>query len=194
MATIYKKIQSVKVNLQRLNLKKTGENKFAKFKYYELSDFLPSLVELCEVSGLFTSVSFDNDVATLTVINSEKPEETVCVTSPMRNLELKGCNEIQALGGVQTYQRRYLYMSLFDIVENDMFDATNGQKSQSNDIPKKWECVDCGKPFEPYTDKNGKTWNAGQVYHMAENYSDDKKARCKACREKREKQNEPNNN
>ena len=39
------------------------------------------------------------------------------------------------------------------------------------DLPediKEYRCVDCGKPFDNYNDKNGKTWNAGQMYHMAE--------------------------
>ena len=48
----------------------------------------------------------------------------------MRALSLKGCNEIQALGGVETYSRRYLYMSAFDIIENDMFDANSGKEKE----------------------------------------------------------------
>ena len=53
----------------------------------------------------------------------ENPTETATYTSPMRELELKWCNQIQALGWTETYQRRYLYMNAFDIVESDMFDA-----------------------------------------------------------------------
>jgi hypothetical protein len=53
----------------------------------------------------------------------------------MEELELKGCNKIQALGGTETYQRRYLYMSAFDIIENDLFDATSGTK-QNESKPK----------------------------------------------------------
>ena len=47
----------------------------------------------------------------------------------MEELELKGCNKIQALGGTETYQRRYLYMAAFDIIENDLFDKTSGDKN-----------------------------------------------------------------
>jgi hypothetical protein len=51
----------------------------------------------------------------------------------MRNLDLKGCNEIQALGGIETYQRRYLYMLAFDFVESDLFDSIAGSdKNISN--------------------------------------------------------------
>ena len=48
----------------------------------------------------------------------------------MEDLELKGCNKVQALGGVETYLRRYLYMSAFDIIENDMFDAVENNNNK----------------------------------------------------------------
>ena len=50
--------------------------------------------------------------------------------------------------------------------------------------PKEYKCCDCGKFFEPFTDKNNKTWSAGQVYHMSENKNIDKKARCRECMRK----------
>lgn len=124
---IYEKIQSVKKEILQANLKKTGINEYAKFNYYELADFLPTLINLCEKNKLYTKITFDNEVAKLIIKNTEKPDEIEEYTSPMRSLELKGCNEIQALGGIETYQRRYLYMSAFDIVENDMFDPTSGK-------------------------------------------------------------------
>ena len=124
---IWKKIQYVKQKLLEANLKKSGENKFSGFKYYELSDFTPTIIKLCNEVGLFTKFTFDNEVATLEIINSDKQDQKEIYTSPMRDLQLKGCNDIQALGGVETYSRRYLYMSAFDIVENDMFDAVAGK-------------------------------------------------------------------
>jgi len=125
---IYEKIQLVKQGLLESNLKKSGENKFAGFKYYELADITPKLIELCNKHKLHTSISFTRDLAILTITNIEKIEEQVVYTSPMEELELKGCNKIQALGGTETYQRRYLYMTAFDIIENDMFDAQSGKE------------------------------------------------------------------
>lgn len=49
--------------------------------------------------------------------------------------------------------------------------------------PREYKCESCGKPFEGFTDKNGKFWNAGQVYHMAQNSNTDGKARCRDCSE-----------
>jgi hypothetical protein len=139
---IYQKIQLVKEEILKENLKKSGENKYAGFKYYELADFTPSIIKLCNKVGLFTKITFSEELATLKIINVDKSEEFEEYTSPMRNLVLKGCNEIQALGGVETYSRRYLYMSAFDIIENDMFDAKSGEVEESKATPKQVEILE----------------------------------------------------
>lgn len=120
---IFDKMNVAKLSILKSNLKKSGENKFAGFKYYELADILPTIIQVCNDLKLFTSISFREDVALLQIVNIEEPTEHLEYLSPMKELQLKGCNAIQALGGTETYQRRYLYMTAFDIIENDMFDA-----------------------------------------------------------------------
>ena len=141
---IYAKIQLIKKELLEANLKKTGENKFANFKYYELADFLPTIIQLCNEHKVFTGVSFDYEKATLEVRNIEVPEEVVYYTSPMEELELKGCNKVQALGGTETYSRRYLYQACFDIIENDMFDSVVGVENMTKEDAEKY-VIDFGK-------------------------------------------------
>lgn len=136
MDNIYKKIQATKKRLLEANLKKSGVNKFSNYTYYELADFLPTLIKICDEEGLFTGIRFDDTFAYLDIVNIEKPEEKVTYTSPMRSLELKGANAVQALGGVETYSRRYLYMAAFDIVENDMFDSTTAEEPKKELITK----------------------------------------------------------
>lgn len=130
---IYEKMQRVKVDLQKKELKKTGENTFSKYKYYELGDFMPAINEICLKYKLFTSIDFSKEEAILTVINIEKTDEKLFYSSEMVKTTLKGCNEIQALGGVQTYQRRYLYMNAFEISENDYYVDGN---NINEEIPK----------------------------------------------------------
>lgn len=120
---IYQKIQMVKTQILRSNLKKSGKNKFAWFDYYELSDIIPTIIELCNQYQLFTHITFTNEEAVLSIIDAENPESLVQYKSPMRDLELKWCNQIQSLWGVETYQRRYLYLNCFDICESELFDA-----------------------------------------------------------------------
>jgi hypothetical protein len=126
MANIYAKLQDCKAALQACKLPKTGKNAFAKYDYWELSDFLPTVVSLFKKNGLCSYFSFTNEFATLTVVNTEKSDETITITSPMAAAELKGCHAIQNMGAVETYQRRYLYMALLDISEPDALDATQG--------------------------------------------------------------------
>lgn len=133
---IYEKIQLVKGEFLKKNVKKSGKNKFAGYTYYELSDITPALIELNNKYGLFTSFSYTKELATLTIVNIDKPEERIEYTSPMEELELKGCNKIQALGGSETYSRRYLFMSAYDIIENDMFDATISEEDDTEECIK----------------------------------------------------------
>lgn len=49
---------------------------------------------------------------------------------------------------------------------------------------KEYKCCDCGKKFEDFKDSKGKTWTAGQVYHMAESNNTDGKPRCSGCAKK----------
>lgn len=124
---VYEKIQQVRVELQNLGLNKSGKNKFAGYTYFELSDFLPAVNQLCKDHKLMTHISFTREEATLTIINAEAPEEKVIYTSPMYEAVLKGAHPIQNAGAVITYQRRYLMMLAFEIVECDALDSTQGK-------------------------------------------------------------------
>ena len=66
-------------------------------------------------------------MATLTIVNAENTDEKLVFTSPMSNANLKGCHDVQNLGAVQTYLRRYLWVNAFEIVESDGLDATTGK-------------------------------------------------------------------
>ena len=131
---IYTKLMEVRVAFHKLELKKSGLNKFAGFKYYELGDFLVPATKLLQEVNLCPMISFNNDLATMTLINGDEPTEQITFTSPMRDLELKGTNAVQNLGGVQTYLTRYLYIQLLNIVEADVFDATSGKDDKDSTI------------------------------------------------------------
>ena len=124
---IYTKLMEVRVKFHKLELKKSGLNKFAGYKYYELGDFLVPATQLLQEANLCPMISFNNELAVLTLINGDEPSEQITFTSPMRDLELKGTNAVQNLGGVQTYLTRYLYIQLLNIVEADVFDSISGK-------------------------------------------------------------------
>ena len=123
---IYQKVQDARVKLQSLQLKKSGENKFAGFKYYELGDFIPHVNTLFNELGLFSAFNIKDDLATLTIVDMEKPESAIQFTSPIADANIKGTTPVQSLGGVHTYLKRYLYVNALEIVEGDSLDANVG--------------------------------------------------------------------
>lgn len=128
---IYEKLQEARVELQGMNLKKSGKNSFAQYDYFELADFMPHINQIMLDKKLTGFCSFTEDLASLTLVNSEKPEERIVFTSPMSKANLKGCHEVQNLGAVETYQRRYLYTTAFEIVETDLLDTLTGTPDQN---------------------------------------------------------------
>ena len=124
---VYEKLATARVEFQKLNKKMSGKNKFAGYEYYELADILPEINKLGKELGFVCEVSF-SDVAELIFRNTEKPDETIKFTSPMATASLKGCHDVQNLGAVQTYLRRYLYQNCFEIVEADSLNATQAPK------------------------------------------------------------------
>jgi len=123
--SVYKKLQQARMLLQNTKLTKSGKNKFAGYEYFELGDFLPAIQKICNDVGLCGVVSFNQDMAFLQ-INDVEDGTSIMFTSPMSSASLKGCHDVQNLGAVQTYLRRYLWTNAFEIVDHDALDATTG--------------------------------------------------------------------
>jgi hypothetical protein len=156
---IYQKLQEARVLLQKMELKKTGNNKFAGYKYFELGDYLPAIQVIFNEVGLCGIVTFDNEMAYLTIYEFDG-EGKIIITSPMSTALLKGSHPIQNLGAVQTYLRRYLWQSAMEIVEHDAIDASTGKESlqvepEKKITPKKE--VEPNKP--PLLPNMVKAWN-----------------------------------
>lgn len=125
---VCKKLVEVRNELQTMSLSKSGHNKFAGYKYFELGDFLPAIQTLFKKHGLCDVISFTQELATMVVYDVEDGS-SVTFTSPMGSAELKGCHEVQNIGAVETYQRRYLYVTALAIVEHDALDAVTGSQA-----------------------------------------------------------------
>jgi hypothetical protein len=123
--SVYKKLVEARVALQGKTLSKSGHNKFAGYKYFELGDFLPAIQSIFSELGLVDVISFDENIAVMNIYDVEDGS-FVTFTSPMGSAQLKGCHEVQNIGAVETYQRRYLYVTALAIVEHDALDATTG--------------------------------------------------------------------
>ena len=122
---VYVKLMKARLELAKRKLNKSGHNKFAGYKYFELGDFLPEIQQIFADLNLCGIVSFGQELATLTITDMEDSSQTQ-ITSPMSTAALKGCHEVQNLGAVQTYIRRYLWVAALEIVEHDVVDASAG--------------------------------------------------------------------
>jgi hypothetical protein len=120
---IYEKLMEARIEFHSADIKKSGWNDFSKYNYFELSDFVMPILKLCKKHKLFTKVTFTKELATLCVLDMENPDQSITFTSPMGGAALKGTHEIQQIGAVETYQRRYLYVMMMDVVEHDAIDA-----------------------------------------------------------------------
>ena len=120
---VHKKLMQARIALQNAPLKKSGHNKFAGYSYFELGDFIPTINSIFNEVGLCGVVSYDSEIASLTITDTDDGTNIV-ITSPMADANLKGCHPIQNLGAVETYTRRYLWVTAMEIVEHDALDSS----------------------------------------------------------------------
>jgi len=120
---VHKKLMQARIMLQNASLKKSGHNKFAGYSYFELGDFIPTINSIFNDIGLCGVVSYDSEIASLTITDTDDGTNII-ITSPMAEANLKGCHPIQNLGAVETYTRRYLWVTAMEIVEHDALDSS----------------------------------------------------------------------
>jgi hypothetical protein len=126
---VHKKLMQARIMLQNAPLKKSGHNKFAGYSYFELGDFIPTINSIFNEVGLCGVVSYDSEIASLTITDTDDGTNII-ITSPMADANLKGCHPIQNLGAVETYTRRYLWVTAMEIVEHDALDSSAPLKEQ----------------------------------------------------------------
>lgn len=128
-------IISIRVSLQNLKLKKSGKNKFAGFEYYELADFLPALNELMQKENINDQFTIENDMAILILRKGEETQEYKMpfkiFDTPLNKDGKPSMQDIQYLGALNTYYKRYLYLNAFGITDGEIIDSMD-----TNDLKK----------------------------------------------------------
>lgn len=130
---VFVKLNTARMMMQNAHIKQNGKNKFAGWEYFELADILPAANRICSEIGATIYTQFDKDMAHLFFVDNESLEK-IEFTLPMSTAELKGCHEVQNLGAVQTYLKRYLYQNCFEISEKDALDYSV-DTTPDEDIP-----------------------------------------------------------
>ena len=136
--TLFEKITAIRSDFLKMKIKKSGENKYSGFKYYELGDIIPAITALEEKYGVFSVISFTETDAYILIrdaenYSSENETSYVNMSCPLRISSVKGANDAQNFGATMTYYRRYLLMLAYQIVENDSFDMSLGENQKKED-------------------------------------------------------------
>jgi hypothetical protein len=125
---VYQKLQAARIELQKMPIKESGNNAFAKYTYMEIGDFIGKANIVLQAHGLIGTVSYAADLATLVIVNMDNPTETIAFTTPMSTADLKGCHPVQSHGAVMTYLRRYLWITALELTEHDALDMTVAER------------------------------------------------------------------
>lgn len=127
---VYQKLLKARAMFLKADPKKSGKNMQLAFKYFELDDIVPIATKIFEEVGLIALVSFENDYARMSIVDTDNPNDGTTFSAPFKPIEpivsnagKQVTNEMQALGSSITYMRRYLYMIALDICEPDEIDG-----------------------------------------------------------------------
>ena len=131
---IYQKLNAARDKFHSQEIRKSGLNKFAGYKYFELGDFIIPALKIFSEIGITSVIRFENEYGFMELINASEPSERILISSPMSEASLKGCHPVQNLGAVETYIRRYLWVCALEIVEHDALDSADPK-----DVPVKNE-------------------------------------------------------
>jgi hypothetical protein len=142
--TVHERMAIIKNELAKREIKKSGHNKHAGFKYHELSDFMEHINELNYTHGVNDCVHIDEaaNECRITLTNVHNPEDNYTIITPFREAQMlsKGggasnVDAIQRMGSTITYNRRYLYMTAYNIQENDAVDGNEQPKVKQESEP-----------------------------------------------------------
>lgn len=119
---IFEKIDAVRMALLKQEMAKN--KKAFNYKYIDLPQIEPLILEECSKVKMLTLVDFPQGSAVIKVYDLEATDTTtpclsISVPCDYSLVDIKGSQPIQKVGGMMTYMRRYLYMQLFAISEHD---------------------------------------------------------------------------
>ena len=135
---VYTKLLEARKRFLAEPVKKSGVNRFAEFKYFELEDIVPVATKIFTDLGLLLIPSVTYELSYAVLYNVDNPNEFITFNAPAKDPHIEEgtkMSAIQGLGAYVTYMRRYLYGLVLDIVEKDAVDATSGKPDAEGETP-----------------------------------------------------------
>ncbi len=133
-STVLSKLLKARKIIKESSIKKDGFNPHSKYNYFT-PDQVSSLVDnACQVENILPIFSLKKDelglFGELTVVDVENGDY---ITTIMRTEmpSITATNDTQKMGGCETYTKRYMLMSMFDIADNNLdFDSQDNRGSK----------------------------------------------------------------
>jgi len=127
---VFQKLLEARVLLDKKELKATGHSDFGNYDYLELGDFSTELNEINLQLGLCPIINFKFSeegkmTGVLTLYNADDANETLVFECQEGEFENKKMQGIQEMGSKRTFITRYLYVSVYNIAENDSINRSD---------------------------------------------------------------------
>ena len=137
--TTYDKIQKISIELQG-QLQKEGKG--FKHKYFTTEDIIPPILTHCEAEGIGFKTVYQADMVKLDIFDKKNRDDHEVYTLPIfwgtdNNSTEKN---IQNVGKLQTYYKRYLLIQAFNICESDEIELFNPEQNKKK-VPKRSERI-----------------------------------------------------
>ncbi len=135
MKNVLSKLATARVFIKSHPVKKDGRNDFSKYDYFT-PEIVSKLVNdacveaniICVFNLKQDTIGYYGEVITTDLDSGEQLVTEMRTAKP----EIKATNETQQMGGMNTYAKRYAFMSLFDIEDNTIdFDSQDNSKAAS---------------------------------------------------------------
>ena len=121
---IYDKLQKAREFIKNSDLKKSGYNDYSKYSYYTPEQVDKLVHEACKDVKLLNLFSLKKNkhgyYGELTLIDLEDEKGEIVFIQSTDIPVIKATNVTQQIGGAVTYTNRYMLMTAFDIVDNNL--------------------------------------------------------------------------
>ena len=138
---IYNKLQKCRQEIKSIELTKEGKNKFSNYNYFTPSQVESIVSDVCFANNILTKFSLLRTelglIGKLTLVDLEADAKNIDVHSIDFEMAtdiplIKATNVTQQIGGAMTYTERYIKMSVFGIVDNNLdFDSQDNNNSNN---------------------------------------------------------------
>ena len=127
------KLLQARKMIKETSLKKEGTNKFSNYDYFTPTQVSHLVDTVCQELKMLPIFSLKKDefglYGSLTLGDIDKPAgEGITVQMRTEMPQITATNMTQQMGGCETYTKRYMLMSLFDICDNNLdFDSQDNR-------------------------------------------------------------------